>query len=556
MKKSCSLLFSLGFCALTNSLWSNPALAQISADGTTNTTVNPDGSGNFTIEQGDRAGNNLFHSFGNFSVPTNGSAFFNNATDISNILSRVTGGNISNIDGLIRANGSANLFLINPAGILFGNNARLDIGGSFLGTTADSILFEDGEFSATDFDNPPLLTINAPIGLNFRDNPNQIVNSSFVQNDAEEFVGLEVAPGKNLSLIGGDISFESGRVTARGGKVELGGLSESGTITIESDSSLTFPEGVARSNVSFSNAADVNVRSEGGGSISVNANNIEILGDSSLRAGILSSSTSLDAQAGDINLNATGFINIDNGSFLSNSTFGQGNAGDITLNIDGAVNLTNDADIFSNVDSNATAEEGTRSTVTINADSLSIADGESSISVSTFGQGNAGNVDLEINDTVEIVGGNIFSNVGSGARGNGGQVTINAGSLSQIEGGQIQASVRGTDGEINGVIGNAGSVAINADGDVLISGSNQDGNPSAIFSRVNQGAEGSAGNKLRRIYIALTKLPLFLNFLLQLIVKPPSFKRLLTTLANCSLFSNSRCAIYSFAECQTNSIKL
>ena len=56
-------------------------------------------------------------------------------------------------------------------------------------------------------------------------------------------------------------------------------------------------------------------------------------------------------------------------------------------------------------------------------------------------------------------------------------------------------------------------------------------------------------NKLRRIYITSTKLPLFLNFLLQLIVNPPSFKRLLTTLANCSLFSNSLCAIYSFMYC-------
>ena len=184
------------------------AQAQVTPDGSTSTTVDADGN-NFTINQGDRAGNNLFHSFGDFSVPTNGSAFFNNATDIANILSRVTGGNISSIDGLIRANGTANLFLINPAGIIFGNNARLEVGGSFLGSTADSILFPDGEFSASDL-NAPVLTINAPIGLGFRDNPGDIVNRSLFTEDNntpdnfddDSLIGLEVPEDQTIGLIG------------------------------------------------------------------------------------------------------------------------------------------------------------------------------------------------------------------------------------------------------------------------------------------------------------------------------------------------------------------
>ena len=331
-----ALTFSLLCCTSANLLFSSSVKAQVTADGTTDTTVNPDGNGNFTIEQGDRAGNNLFHSFGDFSVPTNGSAVFNNEPAIENIFSRVTGGNISNIDGLIQAN-DANLFLINPAGIMFGNGARLDIGGSFFGTTADSILFEDGEFSATDLDNPPLLTVNAPIGLNLRDNPEPIVN---VQNDIEDSIGLEVEPGNNLSLIGGDINFNTGQVTAIGGRVELGGLSSAGTVAIEPNGSLTFPTDVARANVIFSNAADIFVLGEGGGSISVSANNINILsgelGNSSLRTGISSNSSSSNSQAGDIRLDATGVITISNGSFLSNSTFGVGNAGQIQIESTGA----------------------------------------------------------------------------------------------------------------------------------------------------------------------------------------------------------------------------
>ena len=113
------------------------AIAQVTSDGTVNTEVTTDGNV-AEITGGETRGDNLFHSFQDFSVPTNNEAFFNNANDIANIFSRVTGGNISNIDGLIRANGSANLFLVNPSGILFGENASLDIGGSCYGSTADS----------------------------------------------------------------------------------------------------------------------------------------------------------------------------------------------------------------------------------------------------------------------------------------------------------------------------------------------------------------------------------------------------------------------------------
>jgi filamentous hemagglutinin family protein len=173
------------------------ASAQISPDGTLPTQINRQGKV-WEITGGGEAGNNLFHSFKDFSVPTGNEAYFNNAPNVVNILNRVTGGNLSNIDGLLRANGNANLFLINPAGIIFGKNASLNISGSFVGSTGDGLLFDDGtEFSAVDTETPPLLTINAPIGLNLRGN-----NSATITNQGN----LTVI--KDLTLAGGNLDLQ------------------------------------------------------------------------------------------------------------------------------------------------------------------------------------------------------------------------------------------------------------------------------------------------------------------------------------------------------------
>ena len=279
--------------------------AQIAPDATLpeNSVVTPQGEV-IQIDGGTTRGSNLFHSFQEFSVPAEMEASFNNADTIDNILSRVTGDGKSLIEGGISAKGTANLFLINPAGIVFGEGAFLSVGGSFIGTTAESLLFPDGiEYSATDIQSPPILTINAPIGLNFRDNPGEIVNRSLfdVGIDFDDFlVGLRVFEDQTLALIGGDVLIDGGFVSTVGGRIELGSVAENSTVSITPvEKGFDFGyEGVTNfQDISLSFAALVNNLDANPGDIEVQGKNISLIEGSEI--GI---SAEFEGQAGDIKL--------------------------------------------------------------------------------------------------------------------------------------------------------------------------------------------------------------------------------------------------------------
>lgn len=175
--KISNLFYTAFYLIVYNLLVSLPSLSQVIPDrtlGTESSTVNSIDELRSRIEGGAIRGENLFHSFSEFSIQEGLEVYFANPEEISNIFSRVTGNNISEIFGTLGVEGTANLFLINPNGIVFGENATVDMGGSFIVTTAERVHFEDGTVWKIR-DREKLLTWNAPIGLGLEENSGEIV---------------------------------------------------------------------------------------------------------------------------------------------------------------------------------------------------------------------------------------------------------------------------------------------------------------------------------------------------------------------------------------------
>ncbi|MFP5273369.1 filamentous hemagglutinin N-terminal domain-containing protein, partial [Coleofasciculus sp.] len=424
------------------------------------------------IEGGTVRGVNLFHSFEAFSVQTGGEAFFNNALQIENIFGRVTGSKSSDIDGLIRANGTANLFLINPNGIIFEENARLNVGGSFAASTANAIGFgNQGVFSAADPEALPLLTVN-PDAFLFNQLANQGTHSIEVRGS------LSVPSGESLLIVAGNIApdvtatgkllIDGATLEALGGRVELAGVGASGKVELVTDSGslgLNFPAEFARTDISIFDS-NISVRGADQGNVVIYPNNLSIV-ESQILAGIGSGLGFADAQAGNITIDATGTVALEEGMIrndvkagargrggnisiaassiflkndaqISSSTFGEGNKGQVIIRATNKI-LFDDSNVFSQVESGA---KGDSQGVVIETGSLTLTNG-ARISASTFGEGDAGQVVIRASDKILFDDGDVFSQVESGAKGNSQGVVIETGSLTLTNGARISASTFG-----------------------------------------------------------------------------------------------------------------
>ncbi|MEH2024397.1 MAG: S-layer family protein [Nostoc sp.] len=533
-------------------LWSRCAIAQVTSDGTTNTIVNPNGN-NFTILNGIQKGNNLFHSFSNFSVPTGGSARFDliNTPNIATIFSRVTGGNVSNIDGLIQTlnnNNPVSLFLMNPAGIVFGPNASLNIGGSFVGTTANSIKFADGtEFSAVNPTEKPLLTISVPIGLQMGSNAGSIeVQGAQPPNSAS---GLQVKTGQTLALVGGQIDMSAANLSSPDGRIELWALQNGevamnaqpwqltssaatanwGTITLQQTSlidasginggainirgsGLTLQDG---SNIKSSTSARV------GQSITVQTTEfVDLLGISGPGQEVLSGiHTSVEnvlgvgdpatGRAGNIIVETRRFQALNTGWLQSSTSGNNSQTGDITVKaVDIILNGYSRFGIVSAI-TNLTlfGNNNKAGQITIDAARISLIDGGRISSDMISGSGSTGDISIHATESFKLQGVSsqglasaVLSSLQAGSTGQGGQITIDAGSLVLSNGGAITTGLSGPGtnrfGSFPGTSGTAGNITIRAK-DVQVSDPVSDGFSGAntgITVSVANGATGQGGN--------------------------------------------------------------
>ena len=502
------------------------AIAQITSDTTLPINSNIQKIGNtIKIEGGTTAGSNLFHSFSEFSVPTGSTADFNNSLNIQNIISRVTGKSISNIDGLIRINGTANLFLLNPNGIIFGQNARLDIGGSFVASTASSLKFANGfEFSAINPQSAPLLSINLPIGLQYGANPGAIQVKGDGQGQLiDNTLGLRVPANQTLALVGGDIRLEGATLKTAGGRIELGSVAGEGLVSLTFDNKnffLGYDAVPNFGNIQLSQQATVDASDAGGGNIQVQGKRITLTNGSQIATNTLGagqggslvvhatdvlevigtsndgqypSSLSADTEgignAGELQIDTRQLL-IQDGAFISTSTYGAGKGGNLFVTADSVqvIGSSNDGQYQSNL-SAYTEGKGNAGDLRIDTRQLLIQDG-AQVDASTYGAGKGGNLFVTA-DSVQAIGssddGQYPSSLSArtGGTGNAGDLRIDTRQLLIQDGAGLDASTFGA--------GNGGNLFVTADSVQVIGISKSGLDHSNLSAQADYTTTGNAG---------------------------------------------------------------
>lgn len=444
----------IGQQLLEGALGLSPAIAQVTPD----RTLGQEASivqNRFGIQQiggGATRGTALFHSFSIFNIGTGDRTYFDSPEGIATIFSRVTGKGISTIDGTLGVSGKADLFLMNPNGVVFGKNARLDLTGSFTATTADRILFGAGQrFTADGTLAMPLLAVNVPIGLQWGSQGGQIVSQGS---------NLQVLPGQMLRLLGSGVRLEGGSI--RAGRVAIASVSQNETLMIQpkGDATTRLMTGQTQfAPIDIQKGASIDVSGDIGENVSGNASGfIALLGSrvsirdgSSLFANVLGNKRELGSE--EIRIAGTEKIEI-LGDRLQNK---------LTV-------------IASDTLKNAI---GNSANILITTPNLILRDG-ARIQTRTYGTGNAGSITIRsanieasgglvdvpmANGKTEDIATGIVSRGEEGASGKGGDVRLESDRITLTQGAEFRASTRGS--------GNAGDFTVLAKEVTLVGGSSE-----------------------------------------------------------------------------------
>ena len=305
------------------------ATPEIALDGTLGPSGPLSASGGIytiTSDMGQTHGSNLFQSFSQFNLNAGETASFAGPSSIQNVLARVTGGSASNINGTLQCIiPSADFYLINPAGVIFGPSAALDVKGSFAVTTANVVKLSDGgQFNAAG--SPGNLTSAPPSAFGFLSSAPAAVQ---VQGSS-----LTVGMGQTIAILAGSIQLQGATLTAPGGRVTLAAAAPQEQLSFTGSSINSDVQGNGAGGaisitgqsdpVQGTNASTINVDGDGGGRVFIRGSNVT-LQDSSISA-----KTTGFTDGSGVSVNASGTLGLI-GSTIDTSTSGAGNAGSIDI---------------------------------------------------------------------------------------------------------------------------------------------------------------------------------------------------------------------------------
>ncbi len=423
-----------------------------------------------TQDLGKLESGNLFHSFGQFNINNTESATFSGSAGIKNVISRVTGGQASTIDGVFRSTiPGANVYFLNPSGVIFGENSSLDVQGSFHASTADYLKFKDGvKFETGIATANPILTTATPEAFGFLDDTPAPISVSGGNNKV-----LEVPEDATFSLIGGDISIDNRSLYAPSGQVILASAGSAGELIFNNSGidTSSFTKGgdihlsrAANNPIPIINEtmqiADIDVSADAAGKVVIrggqmvmdnayiwadttNGNGgdiaIDLKGDLTIKGvpespeveKTPSSGITADSQgngnAGNIQLNVAD-LKLTHGTRISSTARSSGSGGDLLINANSILLEGNNSKSTPKITTNTT-ETGSGGNLMINAtNSIKLSDG-AKINNTSQGAGNAGDFELQANNLLEISRGASIDTSSYG-KGNGGKVSIKANTIS------------------------------------------------------------------------------------------------------------------------------
>jgi len=475
------IIFIVSFLLfLASNAWS-----EVIFDGTMNaSTKGTTLTGNFEIkaEYGTTNGDNLFHSFKTFNIDSNEKVTFTGPDHIKNIISRVTGLKKSTINGVLSSNmPQANFFLLNPAGLVFGENAKLDIKGSFHVSTADYLIMQNNDRFEIHSSNP-VLSVSEPKTFGFLDKN----NDKTIGNIKITAESMEINNEQTMSFIGGDIEITKSIIYAPEGRINIAGIQSAGEITLL-DSGIDCTENIQRGNIKISEFSNIDVSGTPsgdlfimGGDFFLNESSLYAITDGAGDGGItfidvnqmtISDSSEIvsstyEGNAGDILISAKN-VSFENQSCITTRSEFMGSAGDISINVSEDISLKNTSIISSD-----TASNGNSGNIQLSAQNINFLNG-SGLGNQTRSKGNGGTISLQAKKSIKFMGTDNFGDPSdittySKGSGNAGDVIINGKCILFKDGARIYASSEAE--------GKGGNIIINNEkGIIELSGVNPHG---------------------------------------------------------------------------------